>query len=72
MKAREMRDMPDHEIKEQIADLRKELLELRLSNATGQLENTARLPHTRQQLARTLTIARERARAAGLNGGQAR
>jgi large subunit ribosomal protein L29 len=60
MQAKLMRDMPDHELTEQVADLRKELLELRLSNATGELDDTARLGRTRRDLARALTVARER------------
>jgi len=56
-----MRDMPDHELAEQVADLRKELLDMRLSSATGELDDTARLGRTRRDLARALTVARERA-----------
>ena len=61
MKAKQMRDMPDHELAEQMGDLRRELLEMRLSNSTGQLDDTAKLARTRRDLARTLTISRERA-----------
>jgi large subunit ribosomal protein L29 len=61
MLAKQMRDMPDHELSEQIADLRKDLFELRLSNSTGELEDTAKLRRTRNDLARALTVARERA-----------
>lgn len=60
MQAKQMRDMPDHELAEQVADLRKELLDMRLSNATGQLDDTARLGRTRRDLARALTVAGER------------
>jgi large subunit ribosomal protein L29 len=61
MQAKQMRDMPEHELKEQIADLRRELLDMRLSNATGELDDTAKLSRTRHDLARALTVARERA-----------
>jgi large subunit ribosomal protein L29 len=61
MQAKQIRDMPDHELAEQIGDLRKELLDMRLSNATGELDDTARLGRTRRDLARALTVARERA-----------
>jgi large subunit ribosomal protein L29 len=61
MQAKQMRDMPDHELSEQIEDLRKDLFELRLSNSTGELEDTARLRRTRHDLARALTVAHERA-----------
>ncbi len=37
MKAKEMRDMPDDELAEQIATLRKDLFGLRFANATGEL-----------------------------------
>jgi large subunit ribosomal protein L29 len=61
MQAKQMRDMPEHELTEQIADLRRELLDMRLSNATGELDDTAKLPRTRRDLARALTVAHERA-----------
>lgn len=60
MKAKEMRDTPDHELREQIAELHQELQRMRFANATGELENTAGLAHKRRELARALTIARER------------
>jgi large subunit ribosomal protein L29 len=61
MNAKEMRDLPDEELAEQIATLRKDLFGLRFSNATGELENTAGLGHARRNLARALTVAHERA-----------
>jgi large subunit ribosomal protein L29 len=60
MRAKEMRDMPDDELAEQIAKVRKDLLGLRFANATGELENTAGMRSTRRDLARVLTVARER------------
>jgi large subunit ribosomal protein L29 len=61
MQAKQIRDMPEHELTEQIGDLRRELLDMRLSNATGELDDTAKLTRTRRDLARALTVARERA-----------
>ncbi len=52
--------MPNDELLEQISTLRKDLFGLRFSNATGELENTAGLGHTKRDLARALTVARER------------
>ncbi len=52
--------MPDDELAEQIATLRKDLLGLRFANATGELEDTAGLRRVRRDLARVLTVARER------------
>jgi large subunit ribosomal protein L29 len=60
VKAKELYDMPDHELAEQIADLRKELLSMRFANATGELENTSGLGGKKRDLARALTVARER------------
>jgi large subunit ribosomal protein L29 len=65
MQAKEMRDMPGDELAEQIGTLRKELFGLRFANATGELENTASLARTRQDLARALTVEREREMAPG-------
>jgi large subunit ribosomal protein L29 len=60
MRAKEMRDMPDDELAERIATVRKELFGLRFANATGELENTAGMGRARRDLARALTVARER------------
>jgi large subunit ribosomal protein L29 len=60
MKAKEMRDMPDAELAERVDTLRKELFGLRFANATGELDDTAGLGRTRRDLARALTVIRER------------
>jgi large subunit ribosomal protein L29 len=60
MKAKEMRDLEDKELAERIAVLRKEVFGLRFSNATGELDNTAGMSHAKRDLARALTVARER------------
>jgi large subunit ribosomal protein L29 len=60
MKAKEMRDMEAAELAKQIGVLRKEVFGLRFSNATGELDDTAGLGHARRDLARALTVARER------------
>ncbi len=65
MQAKEMRDMPNDELAEQIGTFRKELFGLRFANATGELENTASMARIRQDLARALTVKREREIAAG-------
>jgi large subunit ribosomal protein L29 len=58
--AKEIRDMADDDLVHHVATVRKDLFGLRFQNATGELENTAGLRSVRQQLARALTIARER------------
>jgi large subunit ribosomal protein L29 len=60
MKAKEMRDMEAGELTKQIGILRKEVFGLRFSNATGELDDTAGLGRAKRDLARALTVARER------------
>jgi large subunit ribosomal protein L29 len=61
MEAKEIRDMLDDELTAQISTMRKDLFGLRFANATGELENTAGIRRARRDLARALTVARERA-----------
>jgi large subunit ribosomal protein L29 len=63
MKARELRDMQDAELAKHVETLRKDVFGLRFANALGELDNTAGLGHARRDLARALTVARERASA---------
>lgn len=60
MKASEMRDLDGNELTKRLAELRKEVFGLRFSNATGELDDTAGLGRARRDLARALTVARER------------
>ena len=62
MKSRELRDMEDAELAKTVAELRKEVFGLRFSNATGELDDTAGLGRAKRDLARALTVERERAR----------
>jgi large subunit ribosomal protein L29 len=64
MKASEARDLDDKELAKRLVELRKEVFGLRFSNATGELDNTAGLSRARRDLARALTVARERELAA--------
>ncbi len=64
MKASELRDLDDRELVKHVAEMRKEVFGLRFSNATGELDNTAGIGHARRNLARALTISRERERTA--------
>ncbi|MEA2353294.1 MAG: large subunit ribosomal protein [Thermoleophilaceae bacterium] len=52
--------MADDFLVEFVGNTREELFNLRFQHATGQLENTARLAQTKRDLARGLTVARER------------
>jgi large subunit ribosomal protein L29 len=64
MDAKQMRDMEDAELFKQVATLRKEVLGLRFANATGELDDTAGVGRARRDLARALTVVRERELAA--------
>ena len=60
MKARDLRDLPDDKLREHIATSRRDVFGLRLQHATGELENTAGLRASKRDLARALTVARQR------------
>jgi large subunit ribosomal protein L29 len=60
MNAKELRDLPEKELAEHLATLRKDLFGLRFANATGELENTAGIPRAKRDLARALTVTREK------------
>jgi large subunit ribosomal protein L29 len=60
MKAREIRDLDDETLVERIAQQRREHFGLRMQNATGELENTAAIRTAKRDLARLLTVARQR------------
>jgi large subunit ribosomal protein L29 len=60
MTAEDLRDMNERELVEHLASARRELFGLRFQHATGELENTAGLRTAKRELARALTVARER------------
>ena len=53
-------DQSDAELVEKLAETKQELFNLRFQHATGQLENNARLGHTRRDIARINTELRTR------------
>ncbi len=60
MKANEVHNLKDDELIERIRQTREEQFSLRFQHATGELENTTRLTGVRRDVARLLTVARER------------
>ncbi len=58
--AKNLRDLQDDELVEQIKTARKDIFGLRFQHATGELENTAGLRAAKRELARALTVAHER------------
>lgn len=60
MKINEMRKLTTEEINKKIVEAKEELLKLRMKQATGNLENPARINELRKDVARYKTILRER------------
>ena len=60
MKAVEVNNLEDPQLVEFADRARQEVFNLRFQHATGQLENTARLSQAKRDLARALTVARQR------------
>ncbi len=59
-KITEIRELTTEELTSRLRDLKQEALNLRLQQATGQLENTARRRIVRRETARVQTILSER------------
>lgn len=59
-KITEVRELTTEELTSRLRDLKQEALNLRLQQATGQLENTARRKLVRREIARVQTILSER------------
>ncbi len=62
MTAAELRELTVEELRKRAGELRQELFNLRFQHATGQLENTQRIPLARRDLARVLTVLTEKER----------
>ncbi|MEZ4484854.1 MAG: 50S ribosomal protein L29 [Syntrophotaleaceae bacterium] len=60
MKVNELRDLSVEDLESKSQELNKELFNLKFQLATGQLENSARLPQTRKDIARVMTVLREK------------
>ena len=64
MKAAELRDKTPDQLREDLAQLKKESFNLRFQQATGRLENTARMKAVRRDAARVKTALNQKAAAA--------
>jgi large subunit ribosomal protein L29 len=60
MKASEVHNMKDDELVAKLIDAKQEAFNLRFKHATGELENTARIGESRRDVAKLLTVARQR------------
>ncbi|MEX0990780.1 MAG: 50S ribosomal protein L29 [Actinomycetota bacterium] len=59
-KNKELRELPDLELLSRLESGKEELFNLRFQLATGQLDNSARIKQVRHDIARILTVLRER------------
>ncbi len=64
MNAKELRDKTPDQLRDDLVSLKKEAFNLRFQQATGQLENTARMREVRRDAARVKTVLNEMASAA--------
>ena len=64
MDATKFRELNLEELQEQYRRYKEELFNLRFQNAVGQLKNTSRIRDVRKIIARVLTVAGEKSRAA--------
>jgi large subunit ribosomal protein L29 len=64
MNASELRDKTPDQLREELVKLKKEAFNLRFQQATGQIENTARMRSVRRSVARVMTVLTEKATAA--------
>ncbi len=62
--ASELRELADDELDQQLADNKEELFNLRFQIVTGQLDDPRRIKAVKREIARILTVQREREMAA--------
>lgn len=63
MKIAEMRELTPEELRHQYEETAKELFNLRVQQATGQLERPSRIRELRREVARLRTVQTERKKA---------
>ncbi|HMF83205.1 MAG TPA: 50S ribosomal protein L29 [Acidimicrobiia bacterium] len=59
-RASELRELNEIELEHRLSEAKEELFNLRFQNATGQLDNSARMGQVRKDIARLETLLRER------------
>jgi large subunit ribosomal protein L29 len=59
-KAHELHELTDDVLELRLAEAKDELFKLRFGHATGQLDDTTRLPLARREIARMHTVRRQR------------
>jgi len=61
MKAHELNEKTPDQLREELANLKKEAFNLRFQAATGSMENTARMKSVRRDAARVKTVMNQKA-----------
>jgi large subunit ribosomal protein L29 len=67
MDAHELKSKTPDQLRDQLVALKKEAFNLRFQQATGQLENTARMRTVRRDVARIKTVLNQKAAQAAAN-----
>ena len=65
MNVKEIRDKSNEELNKEMTSLKEELFNLRFQQATGQLQNSAKMKTLKKDIARIKTILTERKMAEG-------
>ena len=65
MRPAEVRNMTAEELRAKESDFRRELFNLRFQQATGEIQNPKRMRTVRKDIARILTIMKEKERGGG-------
>jgi len=62
MRPEELRELTREELEQKVSEFKRKLFNLRFQKVGGELDNTAELAKTRRDIARAMTIAREKGR----------
>ena len=60
MKVKELREMNGEQLKAKLAELKKELFNLRFQHAINQLDNPHKIADVKHDIARVMTVLREK------------
>ena len=60
MKAKKIKNLSVEDLNKKLADLKKDLFMLRMQHATNQLENPMQIAAVKKDIARVMTIIREK------------
>ena len=60
MKANDIRERSDDELRKTLGDLEEQLFKLRFQKSTGQIENPIKIHEVRKDIARVLTVINQR------------